>query len=313
MKRCRNYCLALALAIIPSFASGAARDMMGQAGYPARSTPPVPTPIPPAPPLPSAAGYGASPHIIGNPGALFGPDVYPAAAIRAHEQGRTVARLEIDTAGVPSHCEVRVSSGSGALDNKTCEIALAQLRFTPARDQHGTATASSYMLPVRWVLPQSIPTARVSFSVLSHAEITGLGIVLNCVKKVEGSDPSNSAGDDCDDLRNDPDTARMTAELLGGRHAMVWIQTALTFDGDRPFRDDYKTAGRFAAGYTRVHFEIAPDGSVLGCEQMAQSGVMTVVNLCDGYIEHFVPHAGADRRGATLLFAVSAAPAGAAR
>ena len=100
---------------------------------------------------------------------------------------------------------------------------------------------------------------------------------------------------------------------LAGRHAILWIQSALTFDGDRPFRDDYKTAGRFATGYTRVHFEIAPDGSIIGCEKMSQTGLMVAVDLCDHFIERFEPRAGYDRRGATFLYAVSAAPADAAR
>ena len=299
MKRCRNYCLVLALAIIPSFAHAWARTG-AQSGT---SDPQRPVAPPPAP----------QPHVIGNPGVWFGPAAYPAAAIRAGEQGRTIATLQVDPSGTPVHCEVTTSSASAALDTATCEIALAHLRFTLAYDKSGAAKSFIYVLPVRWVLPESVPAARVSFSVLSRAEITRSGIVLSCVKKIEGSDPSDAAGDDCGDLRDDPGTAAMFKAPLAGQHAILWIQSALTFDGDRPFRDDYKAAGRFAVGYTRVHFEIAPDGSIIGCEKMTQAGLLAAVDLCDHFIERFAPRAGYDRRGATFLFAASAAPADVAR
>lgn len=89
----------------------------------------------------------------GNPGAYFGSDAYPADAMRAGEQGRTVARLGIDPSGTPIACAIETSSGSRSLDAATCTIALRRVQFTPARDAEGRAIASTYRLPVRWVLP----------------------------------------------------------------------------------------------------------------------------------------------------------------
>ena len=48
-----------------------------------------------------------------------------------------------------------MSSGSTSLDARTCEVGIASLRFNPARDRSGTPIASSYVLPVRWVLPSA--------------------------------------------------------------------------------------------------------------------------------------------------------------
>jgi TonB family protein len=91
--------------------------------------------------------------IIGSPGIWFGASAYPVEAILKKEQGRTVARIEVDAAGAPLKCSVTVSSGSTSLDARTCEIAIASLRFNPARDRGGTPISASYTLPVRWVLP----------------------------------------------------------------------------------------------------------------------------------------------------------------
>ena len=91
----------------------------------------------------------------GNPGAFFGPDAYPAAAIRAEAQGRVVARLSVGTDGRVTDCSVTTSSGNGDLDSATCRIAKARVRFTPAKDAAGGAIASTYSLPVRWVLPSN--------------------------------------------------------------------------------------------------------------------------------------------------------------
>ncbi len=107
-----------------------------------------------APALPPTDPARASSGLRGNPGQFFGPDAYPAEAIRAGEQGRTVAALTIDAAGLPTACAVETSSGSRSLDSATCAIAMGRVRFDPARDEEGRPIASHYRLPVRWVLPR---------------------------------------------------------------------------------------------------------------------------------------------------------------
>jgi len=94
-------------------------------------------------------------HVVGNLGSFFGPDAYPPEAIRAEEQGRSVATVAIDANGTVTGCTIAASSGSASLDAKTCAIAQASLHFAPARDSRGRAIAGSYTLPVRWVLPTS--------------------------------------------------------------------------------------------------------------------------------------------------------------
>lgn len=132
---------------------------------------------------PYSPDHSVGVSVIGNPGIWFGPNAYPAEAVRNKEQGRTVARVEVDAKGTPSTCSVVVSSGSASLDARTCEIAIASLRFNPARDRGGTPIAAPYTLPVRWVLPAAaqidltdgrhlMVDATVQFDIDDHGVLT---------------------------------------------------------------------------------------------------------------------------------------------
>lgn len=94
----------------------------------------------------------------GNPAQFFGPDNYPPGAQRAGAEGRTVANLTVGTDGRVTNCAVMTSSGNSELDAATCRISLMRVRFAPAKDDQGNPVASSYTLPVRWLLPVPEPT-----------------------------------------------------------------------------------------------------------------------------------------------------------
>ena len=100
---------------------------------------------------------------IGNVGQWFGPQNYPAEAIRSARQGRVLAAIQVDAAGAATGCSIEESSGTTVLDQATCDIAMAHLRFDPATDHKGQPIASTYRLPVRWALPQnSLPVIDVT-------------------------------------------------------------------------------------------------------------------------------------------------------
>jgi protein TonB len=116
--------------------------------------PPVAVVVPPQPPAPPPKPVVSQRAAVqGNPGRFFGPDAYPPAAIRAEAQGRVVAALTVGADGRVSGCTVTSSSGNSDLDDATCRIARSKVRFTPAKDDAGNPTTSSFTLPVRWVLP----------------------------------------------------------------------------------------------------------------------------------------------------------------
>ena len=107
---------------------------------------PTPAPAKSAP----AASSVPQPTATNGPEAWFG--TYPAAALRAGEQGRVVFQLNVDAAGAVTDCSIVESSGSAVLDAATCDGMRANARFTPARDVRGRAMADILVQAVRWTL-----------------------------------------------------------------------------------------------------------------------------------------------------------------
>jgi TonB family protein len=119
-------------------------------------SPPRPVPGPPAPPT----GGRARSQPARAPASLvtyFSSDDYPAAALRAREEGPVGFRLEIDRTGRVSACAITSSSGSAALDSTTCALLVRRARFIPARDAKGRAVADSVRGRIVWRLPASQP------------------------------------------------------------------------------------------------------------------------------------------------------------
>lgn len=80
-------------------------------------------------------------------------DDYPAAALRAEEQGTTAVRITVSAHGMPTDCAVTESSGSARLDSTTCALLMRRIHFVPARDAAGRATQGSFTVRYRWSLP----------------------------------------------------------------------------------------------------------------------------------------------------------------
>ncbi|MBN8807572.1 MAG: energy transducer TonB [Sphingomonas sp.] len=101
---------------------------------------------------------------IGSPGAWIPENSYPAAAKASAEEGRVAFTLTVDETGHASDCKVTATSESPLLDETTCNLMLANARFTPARDKKGKPTESRWSSSVRWKLeiPPSAPAAPVA-------------------------------------------------------------------------------------------------------------------------------------------------------
>jgi TonB family protein len=112
---------------------------------------------PPPPPPPKRLGKTQPARAAANLPSLFSSDDYPAAAVRAGEQGAVGFRLEVDKAGRVAGCAITASSGSAALDATTCRLLSARARFTPARDRKGRPVADSLTGRIVWKLPEPEP------------------------------------------------------------------------------------------------------------------------------------------------------------
>lgn len=114
--------------------------------------PPQPTYVPPAPAAPVAppAPTGPTSAAVFNARSLeTSEDDYPAASLRAEEQGVVRVSLSINTQGRVDNCTVSATSGFPKLDEKTCQIALRRFRAKPAL-QNGTPVPSTAVKAIRW-------------------------------------------------------------------------------------------------------------------------------------------------------------------
>lgn len=83
---------------------------------------------------------------------LITPDDYPAGALRGEQEGRVGYHLDIGADGRVTQCRVTRTSGSAALDVRTCQLARIRARFTPARDSTGNAVPDTRDGEVTWRL-----------------------------------------------------------------------------------------------------------------------------------------------------------------
>jgi TonB family protein len=95
---------------------------------------------------------------FGSLASVFSADDYPLEAQAAGQQGTVRFRLTVGADGRVSDCVVIQSSGSAALDERTCTILRTRATFIPAADESGQARESTYENTVSWhmgdVLPQ---------------------------------------------------------------------------------------------------------------------------------------------------------------
>ena len=127
----------------------------GGAAPPASPIPSDPeTPPPAAPQADAGTSAPGAARARANLASYLSADDYPAAAMRANEQGRVSFTLDVDANGRVTACAITSSSGSASLDSATCRIMRSRARYTPARDANGKAIPSQDRAAVTWVLPK---------------------------------------------------------------------------------------------------------------------------------------------------------------
>ena len=216
--------------------------------------------------------------LAGNPAQFFGPDQYPPEALRKGEQGRVVAKLQVAADGRVTACDLDQSSGSPSLDATTCDIALKKVTFTPARDRRGRAVASTYTLPVRWVLPDQNapppPTPRMTSDQQMQLDISADDKLLGCKLLFNGKPYGSTYDAYCANIgKYSPVQLHPFKGELGGAHALVTIQRALQFEGGQPVILLHAVPGRKVLSLTRTMFDVLPDGTVSNARVVEQIGL----------------------------------------
>jgi TonB family protein len=82
----------------------------------------------------------------------FHANDYPALALRDSNQGRVVARIDVNAEGRAAGCTIVGSSGSRPIDTRTCEVVLRRARFTAPLDAHGRPTSVRFVALITWLI-----------------------------------------------------------------------------------------------------------------------------------------------------------------
>ncbi|MEM7664709.1 MAG: TonB family protein [Pseudomonadota bacterium] len=154
-------------------------------GVPA--SPPAPIVPPPAPPVlllppPPApappADYARTPTPVDWQSIVPQPADYPGEAWIAGDAGVVSYSVRVSPDGKPFDCTVLESSGSAALDAKTCEIVMERGDFEPALDNDGNAIEGIFREMHRWVKrePEFPGTLQVSVRFILDEN----GLTQNC-------------------------------------------------------------------------------------------------------------------------------------
>jgi TonB family protein len=79
---------------------------------------------------------------------------YPEAALRTATQGQVTARVGVSAEGRATECAIVASSGSPAIDNTVCHVAMTRGRYDPALDAAGRPVAMRSTFTATFRLPE---------------------------------------------------------------------------------------------------------------------------------------------------------------
>jgi TonB family protein len=86
----------------------------------------------------------------GNAARFITNDDYPERALRAGEEGSVVVRVRVEPDGRVGECVPISSSGSEAIDRRTCHIFTSRVRYEPALDAQGNPVAAMMVSRITW-------------------------------------------------------------------------------------------------------------------------------------------------------------------
>lgn len=97
---------------------------------------------------PAAPSQARPPRVIEG---RVGPEDYPI--VPGAPTGSVRIQVVIGSNGRPQSCSIEQSSGSPALDEASCQVALTRFRFSPARDASGATVVGTLRQGIRWTPP----------------------------------------------------------------------------------------------------------------------------------------------------------------
>lgn len=202
---------------------------------------------------------------------------YPAAALRADEQGIVSFRLDVSPEGRVTGCTITASSGSSVLDSTTCRLMVRRARFDPAKDESGRAVPSTFQSRLRWALPPKPPPGPPAPGmVVTKFDLTPDGRVERCSAEARGKAPPAAAQSSC--TRAEAQSGSAFLKQQGAAYRTVRIVNSISLD-DEKFPIDGTGWGRLLQ---RQSGEILLDAAwkPIRCTTLASVGPAAGAGLC---------------------------------
>jgi TonB family protein len=248
-----------------------------------------------------------------NLNSYFSTDDYPAEALRAGAEGTVQFRLEIDTEGRVSRCNLVRSSGNASLDARTCEVLISRARYEPARNAAGEAIPGTDEGRVTWRLPEPAEADAEPYSEIQAPARIELTFGKDdhdrpiCATRLNGGPGGAGGAAICTALRGNADG--VLARLP--RNSAVTLDVALSLDGHPVPPAAIAGSGTLLVDAT-ADLAIDPEGRVSACtvRQTNYHGNMeaglSVAPICDfpgfqGPVFPKVPDNGTPRHGQIRL------------
>ncbi len=208
------------------------------------------------------------------PGFTVSEADYPPATLRQGVEGAVGFEVTIDPDGTPSRYVV-TNPVSPVLDERTCAIVVARMRFTPARNRAGQAVTAIYRNHVRWNIDASAHPFADGSATIAWPVIDGkLG---TCVTKTTGFDKGDLIK--CDHF-NDP----LVTALVGGPLSNYsTVTAAILLRIDPAFVEPAKLKdGEVLHMAVVARFTVASTGRVDQCTVSAPAAIIgRAPALCD--------------------------------
>lgn len=210
-----------------------------------------------APPVEQSGDVAIPPRL--RSGSISDAD-YPAAAIRAGEQGPVGIVMRVDEQGSVADCRVSQPSRSAVLDATSCTLARLRFKFTPGRDRSGRPIVANVRQRIIWRLPKD-DTESNPMPVFAQGEMRVSllrdSVGTRCAIETIGTAFEQVRDDAC------PIPMRVGPEELAGQAAAIMSVTMITPSGAEP--EARRPVRGTLLGRIASDVEVGGNGQLLTC------------------------------------------------
>ena len=243
---------------------------------------------------PAVSAPSKARHLEGTLEGLIRDDDYPAEALDRNEQGDVEMMLLIDGTGSVANCTIKKSSGSAALDRRTCEILQQRAKFKPALDRRGRPITESFTGKVSWRIGEYwLPSQS-----WAHRMVLDIGPdqrPISCRFEFEGAMKPVGAVPACSVEQEGVAHLTLNAPASGGRVTRLIMERRfeIGMGAPWPIPEGYSILRRFVFG-----LRIDAAGKLQSCTPITQQGEDAPMDPCSAVDLSFEPRPGPDGKPA---------------